>query len=327
VSGEGSAALGELVPAELSELLRTQQLALRRPVWGRRHGRHPSARAGVGLDFRDHRAYVPGDDPRQLDWRAVARRDRLVLRQTEAEDELPLLLAVDVGANMGYGEGPRRKLTVARALAGALAWAAIRQGDSVGLVLAGDDELDTALVRAGSGNDRLDAIAHKLVAATPKGRAPMRELLPRIAPRLRRRSLVVLVSDMLDFATQLDDAHEVEQEVLRGLSQLRARNHDVVVLQILHEHELDFPWSDTRLVRFVDRRGLRAQVEGTGAGLRQRYLARIGAHLRWLEENCESHGVLLERVTTERALAPAFMGLLARLAGDVDAASAATVLR
>ncbi|HWB80837.1 MAG TPA: DUF58 domain-containing protein [Nannocystaceae bacterium] len=322
MANEGSAALGELVPAELSELLRTQQLALRRPVWGRRHGRHQSARAGVGLDFRDHRAYVPGDDPRQLDWRAVARRDRLVLRQTEAEDELPVVLAVDVGANMGYGEGPRRKLGVARAFAGALTWAAIRQGDSVGLVLAGDDEIDASLLRPGSGHDRLEAIARKLVAAPAKGRAPMRELLPMVAPRLRRRSLFVLISDLLDFATQVDDAHEVEQELLRGLAQLRAKNHDVVVLQVLHQDELEFPWSDSRLVRFVDRRGLREQVEGTGAGLRQRYLARIGAHLRWLDETCEAHGILIERISTARALAPAFMGLLARLAGDVEAMAA-----
>jgi uncharacterized protein (DUF58 family) len=318
---DGTGALGELVPPDLSELLRSRQLVLRRPVLGRRHGRHASARAGVGYDFRDHRAYVPGDDPRQLDWRAVARRDRLVLRQTEAEDELAVVLAVDVGANMGYGEGPRRKLTVARALAGALTWAAVRQGDSVGLVLAGDDTLDAGLLRPGSGHDRLDAIARKLVAAPGRGRAPMRELLPRIAPRLPRRSLVVLVSDMLDFASEPGDAEAVEQELLRGLSQLRARNHDVVVLQVLHRDELDFPWSDARLLRFVDRRGLRVDVEGTGAGLRQRYLERIGAHLRWLDQACESHGIMIERITTERSLAPAFMGLLARLAGDSVAAT------
>jgi hypothetical protein len=189
-------------------------------------------------------------------------------------------------------------------------------------VLAGDDDIDASLLRPGSGHDRLDAIARKLVAAPARGRAPMRELLPRVAPRLRRRSLFVLISDLLDFATQVDDAHEVEQELLRGLSQLRARNHDVVVLQVLHQDELEFPWTDARMVRFVDRRGVREQVEGTGAGLRQRYLARIGAHLQWLDETCESHGILLERVTTTRALAPAFMGLLARLAGDVAVASA-----
>ena len=73
-----SDALATIVPAELQELLRSRNLTLSAPIWGRRHGRHASARAGLGLDFRDHRAYVPGDDPRMLDWRAVARRQRLV---------------------------------------------------------------------------------------------------------------------------------------------------------------------------------------------------------------------------------------------------------
>ena len=78
--------LGQLVPPELREALRGQALVLRRLALGRRHGRHASVRAGVGLDFRDHRPYVAGDDPRRLDWRAIARRDRPVLRQTDSED-------------------------------------------------------------------------------------------------------------------------------------------------------------------------------------------------------------------------------------------------
>ena len=89
----------------------------------------------------------------------------------------------------------------------------------------------------------------------------------------------------------------------------------------LHRDELEFPWSDSRLVRFVDRRGLRQPVEGSGAGLRQRYLARIATHLSWLDQTCESHGILLERITTDRALAPTFMALLARLAGAPDVAA------
>src|SRR5690606_1369373 len=99
-------------------------------VWGRRFGRHRSARAGVGLDFRDHRPYVPGDDPRRLDWRAVARRERLVLRQTEAEDELSLCIVFDGSGGMAYGESDASpstsKLRAAWAVAGGLAWLAAR---------------------------------------------------------------------------------------------------------------------------------------------------------------------------------------------------------
>ncbi|MBL4686373.1 MAG: DUF58 domain-containing protein, partial [Nannocystaceae bacterium] len=127
-------ALAKIVPAELRELLRSRTLSLSRPIWGRRHGRHTSARAGLGLDFRDHRAYVPGDDPRMLDWRAVARRERLVLRQTESEDELRLTLAVDDGKGMAYGSGAQSKRRYAHAVAGGLAWLAHRQGDAVAAV-------------------------------------------------------------------------------------------------------------------------------------------------------------------------------------------------
>ncbi len=308
--------IGELVPADLDALLRTHPLVLRRPVLGRRHGRHPSARAGVGLDFRDHRPYTPGDDPRQLDWRAVARRDRLVLRQTEAEDELTLVLALDAGANMDYGEGSSHKYRAARALLAALAWAAIRQGDRVGLAVAGDGGLDVSLLRPGAGPDRLDAIARVLGRTAPRGRAPLQRLPDAIAPRLPPRSLVVLATDWLDLADDRADADANDQALLQGLSQLRARRHDVVVLQVLHRDEREFPWHDHGVLRFVDPRTLRADVEGAATAMRAGYLARIGAHLDAIARGCEHHGVLHQSVHSEAALAPAFVSLLARLGGQ-----------
>lgn len=318
----GSAALGELVGPELAELLRTHGVSVRRPVWGRRHGQHASARGGLGLDFRDHRAYVPGDDPRQLDWRAVARRDRLVLRQTEAEDDLPIVIAVDAGGNMGYGEGRQTKYRVAAGLATAIAWAGVRQGDAVGLACGGEGDLDTGLLRVASGQDRIDAIARKLVAAPLRGRMPWRRLLPAMAARLPRRSLVVVCSDFLDPAEADADASAVEAEIIRGLASIRARRHDVVMLQVLHPDELEFPWDDRRLLRFVDRRGLRPTLEGTGAALRRGYLERLEAHQRRLADEAERNGLVLERVRTDAPLLATFVGLLGRLAGQPAVAGA-----
>lgn len=312
----GTLVPADLVPTDLGELLRTRVLRVRRPVWGRGHGRHASRRVGLGLDFRDHRGYVPGDDPRQLDWRAFARRDRLVLRQTEAEDELSVVVVLDAGANMAYGDGARAKFVVARALAAAFAWTAIRQGDRVGLVVGHGDEIDAGLARPAAGRDRLEAINRLLVRTEPRGRAPMTGLLARIAPRLPARSLVVFVSDLLDLATAVDDADQIEAELLGGLAQLRARGHDLVVLQTLHADELEFPWDGARLVRFVDPRGLRVDVEGAASSLRSRYLDRLGAHLKALESACETHGLTLARVRTDAPLGQTFANLLGRLAGD-----------
>lgn len=319
-TADGTASVGGLVPADLGELLRTRVLRVRRPVWGRGHGRHASRRVGLGLDFRDHRGYVPGDDPRALDWRAVARRDRLVLRQTESEDELTLLVVLDASANMGYGEGPHAKLAVARAMAAAFAWTAIRQGDRVGLVVLRNGDIDTTLLRPAAGHDRLDAIARSLTAAQPTGRAQIRGLLDRISGRLPARSLVLFVSDLLDMATEIDDAAQIEDELFGGLARLRARGHDLVVLQTLHRDEVEFPWDGQRLVRFVDPRGLRVDIEGAASSLRERYLERFGAHQRALASTCESQGILLAKVQTDDALGQRFANLLGQLAGDPAAA-------
>ncbi|MCA9652465.1 MAG: DUF58 domain-containing protein [Myxococcales bacterium] len=332
-SGSGGAsddpegeALGRLVPAALRERLRGRPLLVQRPVWGRRHGRHPAARAGVGHDFRDHRAYVPGDDPRRLDWRAVARRDRLVLRRTESEDELSITLLLDAGAGMDYGEGPSHKLRYARAVAGGLSWLALRQGDPVGLAMGRQQTVDASLARPRSGRERLSALAHRMIEAQPRGRCPWGPLMSAVAPRLPRRSLLVLLSDLLDPGTTEGDADEVLDELLRGLAQLRARQHEVVIVQTLHPDELDFPWNERGMLRFEDLRGLRAPLEGPGRNLRESYLQRLGEHLGRLDERCEAEGLLLLRMPTGIPVEDAFMQLLARLAGQpVEAEAGAEV--
>ncbi len=315
-------ALGRLVPASLRELLRGRQLVVRRPVWGQRPGRHIAARAGLGLDFRDHRPYVPGDDPRRLDWRAVARRERLVLRRTESEDELSVSLWLDGGAGMGYGEGPQQKLRYAHAIAGGLAWLAYRQGDPVGLALGRMQAADASLARPSAGRERLSALALRLAEAPPQGRCPWSPLLAAVAPRLPRRSLVVVLSDLLDPGTRADDAEEAQDELLRGLAQLRARQHDVVIVQVLHADELAFPWAERSMLRFEDLRGLRAPLEAPGRSLRDEYLRRLGEHLRGLDDRCEAEGLVLLRVATDTPVEDAFVGLLGRLSGEAGLPSA-----
>lgn len=309
-------ALGRLVPPSLRELLRARQLLVRRPVWGQRPGRHIAARAGLGLDFRDHRQYAPGDDPRRLDWRAVARRDRLVLRRTESEDELSLSLVFDGGAGMDYGEGAEHKLRYAHAIAGGLAWLAYRQGDPVGLALGHMQTVDASLARPRSGRERLNALALRLADAPPQGRCPWSALASTVAPRLPRRSLVVVISDLLDLGSSPEDAEAAQDELLRVLAQLRARQHDVVLVQLLHANELHFPWGERSMLRFEDLRGLRPPLEAPGRSLRDDYLSRLSAHLHELDDRCEAEGLVLLRLCTDQPVEDAFVGLLGRLAGE-----------
>jgi len=272
---------------------------------------------------------VPGDDPRRLDWRAAARSQRLVVRQTESEEELDLLLLLDGSGGMAYGEGEAHKWTRAASLSAALASVALRQGDRVGLVLGAGAEVDTSLLAPVARRARLRNLAAHLVAHTPRGDCPWPELLARVAPTLgsRRRSLVVVVSDFLDpggpssgsgsgSGSGEDEGRAADAALLGGLGLLRAGGHDVVLLQVLHRDELTFPWDRARVLELEDARGRRAPVEGPGSSLRSDYLERLGAHLSWLEARCEREGLALVRAVSDLEAPTQILDLLAQLAGE-----------
>jgi len=153
-------------------------------------------------------------------------------------------------------------------------------------------------------------------------------MLAAAAPRLRPRSLVMVLSDFLDpggtgtgsgaaepgaGTEQLPSA--ADEALLRDLGLLRAAGHDVVLIQILHDDELRFPWDAPRVLQLEDPRGRRAKVEGSGASMRDDYLARLDAHLRWLEGACERGGLLLVRMVSAGEPAGQLLDLLGRLAG------------
>jgi uncharacterized protein (DUF58 family) len=349
--------LDHLLPSSLRAALARRELLVRRPVAGARHGAHRSPRPGVGRDFRDYRPYAPGDDPRRLDWRAAARSQRLVVRQTESEEELDLLLLADGSGGMEYGEGPQRKWLRSGMVAAALSSLALRQADRVGFAIARDRALELAALEPLARRDRLHALASGW-AKPARGDCEWEALLDAVAPRLRRRTLVVVVSDFLDpggrgpgvslggpralgggetekhvslggpralgggetekqvsadASNPID--HAADEALLRGLSLLRAAGHDVALVQILHRDELTFPWDRQRVIELEDPRGRRPTIEGPESLLREGYLERLHAHLRWLEHGCERGGLLLSRMCSDEDPVAAVLELLGRLAG------------
>ena len=311
------AAITSVLPAELRSLLRSHPLRLAWPVAGRRTGMHRSRRVGQGQDFRDHRPYVPGDDLRQLDWRAAARHDRLVLRRTEAEQALNLVLLVDGHGGMAYGEPGETKWRTAGAMATALATLALRQGDSVGYAHVGHEGVEAERLRPTQDRARLERLASHFVAPPEQGRGAWRELVQSLPAQLRSRSLVVVLSDFLDLAVRPeDDADQAEAELLDGLALLRGRQHEVVLLQVLHRDEIDFPFNDPRVIRFEDLRGRLRPVEAPGSELRSTYLERMQAHLDGFAEGAERRGLRLHRLVSDQPLTSGLLELLARIAGE-----------
>ncbi len=190
------------VVARLSAL----ELHARTLVTGFRTGGHRSRRISSNLEFADYKPYTVGDPLRDLDWRIAARSDRLVVRRHHAEEELAVTILVDASADMGTGATGRypvqgldgSKWSTAAVLAATLAqWVGLR-GDPIGLGVLAGDAVRWPWLPPGSGSAQLGRIHRVLAETRPHGRADLGATLMRLGPRIRRHSLVVVLSDLME---------------------------------------------------------------------------------------------------------------------------------
>src|SRR3954462_1227725 len=195
------------VIAQISDLT----LRSRRLVEGVISGQHRSPFHGFNIEFASYREYTPGDDLRRLDWRLFARSDRHYIKQYEEESNARVTFVVDASASMNY-RGARAALSkfdYAATLAVALAWLLARQQDPVGLVLF--DEEATTILPPGATQSQVLVMADLLGRCTPARRTELGALLRSLTDQLRRRSVLVIVSDLF---TDLDALYD-------GLNRLR----------------------------------------------------------------------------------------------------------
>jgi uncharacterized protein (DUF58 family) len=215
-------------------LARIDNLALlaRSVVDGFLNGLHRSPHFGLSLDFAEHRGYMPGDDIRRIDWRLYARTDRYYVKEFEADTNADFLVLLDVSRSMSYVGSGIPKLDYARYLAACLAHLVRQQRDRVGMATFDEEIVDYVPPSA----RHLDVVLHTLERIEP-GRMRRGRLAPpllRIADRLRRRGLTVLISDL----------YEEPEAVLEAVKPLRARGLDLIVFHLLDPTELDFPFED-----------------------------------------------------------------------------------
>jgi uncharacterized protein (DUF58 family) len=236
-----------LDPSVLARIGNLELLA-KTVVEGFINGLHRSPHLGASTDFAEHRAYMPGDDIRRIDWRLYARSDRYYLKEYEADTNMNFCVILDASPSMRYGAMPEdarlSKLTYGCYLAACLTYFSSLQRDRVGLVTIDSDIVDYVPPSA----KHLQQILHTLDRLEKKGRdtkvtpgkstllAPLRKL----SETLRRRSLVLLISD---FYEDVDD-------VVSALSHLRGRGNDMIVFHLLDPHEIDFSFSDA--TNFID---------------------------------------------------------------------------
>ena len=211
--------------------LGSMELKARTVVEGFLAGLHRSPFRGFSVEFAEYRQYLPGDDLSTLDWKIYARSDRHYVKKFQEETNLECHVLLDVSASMGYrGSAPMSKVEYGSVLAAALAFLMHRQRDATGLI-AFDDRI-TFRLPAGARAGHLHALLLALERMTCGSQSNVGRPLRQLAEALTKRSLVVLISDLLD----------EPDPVIRGLQHLKTRGTDVIVFQVLDPHELTFPF-------------------------------------------------------------------------------------
>ncbi len=267
-----------LRPEELAAL-GDLELVARRVVEGFVAGLHRSPHRGFSVEFAEHRAYQPGDDLRFVDWRMYGRSDRYYVKQFEEETNLRAYILLDASASMAWSSRPDSlptKLWYARQLAAAIALLLLRQNDAVGLRVF-DEALRAHLpprARQSHGREILATLARVEAHGETEAAAPLRD----IAGRLRRRGLVILVSDLL-----------VDPEPTRlALRYLRHRGHEVMVLHLMDPGERELP--ALRDARFVDPES-GEELPASVADLRADYRAAVEAAIDEWRTALAPHGM------------------------------------
>lgn len=215
------------------------ELRARFIVQGFLSGLNKSPYHGFSAEFSEHRKYELGDDLRTIDWNVYGKTDRYYVKKFEAETNLDCFLCVDCSASMDYGsEGFMTKFDYAICVAAAMGYLSLSQQDSVGLVTF--DEKLRAFLPPKSKRTHLFTILAQLANTRPRGQTGLAGCLHEIAARIRKRGLIIVLSDLLADAGPVIDA----------LHHLRFRGHDLIVFQVLDVAEATFPFAGQ--VRFED---------------------------------------------------------------------------
>lgn len=259
-------------------------LIAQRIVEGARVGLHRSHLHGFSMEFAEYREYVPGDDLRYFDWRALGRSDRRYIKKFHSETNLRCELVLDGSGSMGYGK-PLTKLRYGACLAASLAHVLARQQDEFGLTIV-DDRVRQRIPPAG-GQAHLRLLFDALARTEPGASTALAGTLDALAGSMPRRGMVIILSDL----------HDDEGAFLDAIKHFRFAGHEVIVLHLLDPSEIHFDFD--RLHEFVDlETGRRLDVHGPT--FREAYRARIRQWLEDLQSRLDACGVDRVLIETSR---------------------------
>ncbi|MBM3852456.1 MAG: DUF58 domain-containing protein [Verrucomicrobia bacterium] len=267
--------------------IRSLELRARAVVEGFWSGMHRSPYHGFSVEFTEYRQYTPGDDPRYVDWRVFARSDRFFIKKYEDETNLRVHLLADQSRSMDYGSRGFTKGAYAATLAATLAYFLHLQGDAVGLLTFDEQVRDYLPARHRTGHLRQLMLALERPAS---GRATDLDApLERITSLIRKRGMVVLISDFLAPLNRLEG----------NLIALTAGGHELTIFQVLDPAELTLGLERPVLLEDVES-ARRVYVDPALA--RAGYLKKFEAHCEALRAICRKLGVSFHQLSTAQAL-------------------------
>lgn len=263
-------------------------------------GAHRSHNRGAGLEFSQYRAYEPGDELRQIDWKLYARSDRFFVREAERESPLTVWLLLDASASMAQADRARpdfKRIDAAKTLTACVAELALQQGDRFGLITL--TEAGPRFLPAASGLRQRDRLWLELDQLPVGGPAIRGERLDPIWQRIGKGDLVIILSDGFD------------DSILALAERLSSAQRELIFLQLITADERDFPFA--RGYRFIDPE-TGEEVAGEARAMQAEYLAAFARALRELDARLDAAGIVHVRHVLDEPLLRPLQRLFARQA-------------
>jgi uncharacterized protein (DUF58 family) len=265
-------------------------------VEGMMSGVHRSRSKGFSVEFEEHREYSPGDEIRRIDWKALGKTDRYFIKEYEDETNLRAYLLVDTSGSMDYASDGITKFDYGCTLAASLAYLILRQQDAAGVVTFSDHI--EAFIPPKAKRDYLLQILHALENRGPAGETNVGKILEEIAGQIKRRGLVVLVSDLLD----------EPEKILKGLRLFRFKGNDVIVFHLLDPAELSLPFDGNIL--FEDLEELNLKVVADPRAIRKTYQEVVEEFTNRMRQECHDNVIDYQLISTSTPLDQALASYL-----------------
>lgn len=265
-------------------------------VEGIMSGIHRSRSKGFSVEFEEHREYSPGDEIRRIDWKALGKFDRYFIKEYEDETNLRAYLLLDSSASMDYASNGITKFDYGCTLTASLAYLILKQQDAAGLVTF-SSQIDS-FIPPKAKRGYLMEILQALEGRRPGGETKVGKILDEIAGTMRRRGMVILISDLLD----------EPEEILKGLRLFRFKGNDVIVFHLLDTAEIELPFDGNVLFEDLEQANLR--VTADPQAIRKVYRKVVEDFIAQMRKQCHENSIDYQLLSTSTPLDHALVSYL-----------------